>query len=115
MYSFIFLALVRKTPKRYLSESQKRYFPISIGVRDANSSILIIAPSVFLNCFLDKRRAFLEDKGQEREKTNFSALKEKAEITGISGNLLNGGGRGCQILQVRMKDNEIKDNDIVRF
>ena len=94
MYSFIFLALVRKTPKRYLSESQKRYFPISIGVRDANSSILIVAPSVFLNCFLDKGRAFLEDKGQEREKTNFSALKVKAEITGISGNLLNGGGRG---------------------
>ena len=48
MYSFIILALVRKTPKRSLSESQKKYFPISIGVRDANSSILIIAPSVFL-------------------------------------------------------------------
>jgi len=32
MYSFIFLVLVRKIPKRYISESQERYFPISMGV-----------------------------------------------------------------------------------
>ena len=49
-----------------------------MGVRDANSSILIIAPSVFLNCFFDKGRAFPEDKGQESEKTDFSALKKKS-------------------------------------
>ena len=48
-----------------------------MGVRDANSSILIIAPSVFLNCFFDKGRAFPEDKGQESEKTDFSAVKKK--------------------------------------
>ena len=78
MYSFIFLVLVRKIPKRYISESQERYFPISMGVGDANSSILIIAPSVFLNCFFNKGRAFPEDKGQESEKTDFSALKKKS-------------------------------------
>ena len=49
-----------------------------MGVRDANSSILIIAPSVFLNCFFDKGRAFPEDKGQESEKTDFSAVKKKS-------------------------------------
>ena len=82
-----------------------------MGVGDANSSILIIAPSVFLNCFFDKGRAFPEDKGQESEKTDFSALKKKAEITGISGNLLKVGWWGGQILQDRKKDNEI----VVRF
>lgn len=51
---------------------------------------MTLAPNVFLNCFFDKERTLLKDKGQKREKSNFSVLEEKAEVFGISGNLLSG-------------------------
>lgn len=43
---------------------------------------------MFLNCFLDKERTFPKDKGQKREKSNFSLLEGKAEVVGVSGNLV---------------------------
>lgn len=91
MYSFIFLALVRKFLRDILLRVRKCIILISVGVRDTNSSILMtLAPNVFLNCFFDKERTLLKDKGQKGEKSNFSVLEEKAEVFGISGNLLSG-------------------------
>ena len=78
-----------KIPERCYSESQKRYCSHLCGGSEFHIlNFDNLAPSVFLNCFLDKERTFPKDKGQKREKSNFSLLEGKAEVVGVSGNLV---------------------------
>lgn len=80
-FSFLFLKIVRKFLRDNLLRIRKVIILIFVSAQKHKQlSFDSTTPSMFLIFFFDKERNFLKDKGQKKDKSNFSALEERAEV-----------------------------------